>query len=370
MAESCSDGKPSVPSKSIRIASKCFRKGKRMVSFPGFQFSMTFSNSMENHGEDSPTSLPAASHAKGTAQPEGEKAKKIKGICGRTRSVSYAKWHPPSRSWKTCRGFFPLTISAKSLVTWRRAGTMRNGVLYPQRPLVPHISGKGFGFSRGSQGSNIAGVEQFPTPQTSMPMNLRENVVIRNGRIIRKSGWNYGITLVDHVTMWPTPKASRDGISPKTLAMVAAGEAELSLDRAVLMIGTPTSSQRKRTGQYMKGRTPNPAELVAMLPTPTVADTYLHKKMPNSKKGESVYLDETGKPRKRLADGPSASLGLARIVLMEEQVNSDGGILNPDWVEWLMGWPPGWTDLQPLAMDKFQRWLRLHSSYWPAVQEY
>ena len=21
-----------------------------------------------------------------------------------------------------------------------------------------------------------------------------------------------------------------------------------------------------------------------------------------------------------------------------------GGILNPDWVEWLMGWPPGWTD--------------------------
>ena len=21
-----------------------------------------------------------------------------------------------------------------------------------------------------------------------------------------------------------------------------------------------------------------------------------------------------------------------------------GGTLNPDWVEWLMGWPPGWTD--------------------------
>ena len=29
-----------------------------------------------------------------------------------------------------------------------------------------------------------------------------------------------------------------------------------------------------------------------------------------------------------------------------------GGPLNPDWVEWLMGWPIGWTDLKPLAMDK------------------
>jgi len=29
-----------------------------------------------------------------------------------------------------------------------------------------------------------------------------------------------------------------------------------------------------------------------------------------------------------------------------------GGQLNPTWVEWLMGWPLGWTDLKPLAMDK------------------
>ena len=28
------------------------------------------------------------------------------------------------------------------------------------------------------------------------------------------------------------------------------------------------------------------------------------------------------------------------------------GTLNPVWVEWLMGWPLGWTDLKPLGMDK------------------
>jgi len=36
-----------------------------------------------------------------------------------------------------------------------------------------------------------------------------------------------------------------------------------------------------------------------------------------------------------------------------EQVTDIGGKLNPMWVEWLMGWPLGWTDLKPLAMDKF-----------------
>jgi hypothetical protein len=29
-----------------------------------------------------------------------------------------------------------------------------------------------------------------------------------------------------------------------------------------------------------------------------------------------------------------------------------GGNLNPTWVEWLMGWSLGWTDLKPLEMDK------------------
>jgi len=40
-----------------------------------------------------------------------------------------------------------------------------------------------------------------------------------------------------------------------------------------------------------------------------------------------------------------------------------GGPLNPEWVEWLMGWPPEWTDLKPLAMDKFQKWQQEHGDY-------
>jgi DNA (cytosine-5)-methyltransferase 1 len=45
---------------------------------------------------------------------------------------------------------------------------------------------------------------------------------------------------------------------------------------------------------------------------------------------------------------------LSDAVLFEEKKKKmlDGGKLNPNWTEWLMGWPIGWTDLNPLEMDK------------------
>lgn len=43
-----------------------------------------------------------------------------------------------------------------------------------------------------------------------------------------------------------------------------------------------------------------------------------------------------------------------------------GGLLNPEWVEWLMGWPIGWTELKPLATAKYREWLQQHS---PFLQE-
>ena len=40
-----------------------------------------------------------------------------------------------------------------------------------------------------------------------------------------------------------------------------------------------------------------------------------------------------------------------------------GGKINPEWTEWLMGWPHVWTDLRPLAMDKFQSWRQQHGKF-------
>jgi hypothetical protein len=49
--------------------------------------------------------------------------------------------------------------------------------------------------------------------------------------------------------------------------------------------------------------------------------------------------------------GHQAQYSINQAVRDLEQNN--GGKLNPMWVEWLMGWPLGWTDLKPLVMDKF-----------------
>jgi hypothetical protein len=45
-----------------------------------------------------------------------------------------------------------------------------------------------------------------------------------------------------------------------------------------------------------------------------------------------------------------------------------GGLLNPDWTEWLMGWPIGWTELKPLATAKFREWRQQHGTSWAATE--
>jgi hypothetical protein len=50
---------------------------------------------------------------------------------------------------------------------------------------------------------------------------------------------------------------------------------------------------------------------------------------------------------------------LPNAVMMDKN-EAIGGTLNPTWVEWLIGWPLGWTDLKPLEMDRFLQWQQQH----------
>ena len=47
------------------------------------------------------------------------------------------------------------------------------------------------------------------------------------------------------------------------------------------------------------------------------------------------------------------------------RISTDGesGNLNPPWAEWLMGWPPGWTELKPSATDKYRNAQPPHGDY-------
>ena len=69
-------------------------------------------------------------------------------------------------------------------------------------------------------------------------------------------------------------------------------------------------------------------------------------------------LDEYGK---RVTVSQSIMIGaleaLARLGLI---VGHPTGPLHPNYAEWLMGFPIGWTGLQPLETQSYQQWQQKH----------
>jgi hypothetical protein len=45
-----------------------------------------------------------------------------------------------------------------------------------------------------------------------------------------------------------------------------------------------------------------------------------------------------------------------------------GGSLNPEWVEWLMGWPRNWTSLEPVKKADFELWKDSGAQWWADEQ--
>jgi hypothetical protein len=62
-----------------------------------------------------------------------------------------------------------------------------------------------------------------------------------------------------------------------------------------------------------------------------------------------------------LTDRGKSNLGE---VINEKEQMTKTGQLNPAWVEWLMGWPIGWTDLKPLETDKYRNVQQWHSEFY------
>jgi hypothetical protein len=101
---------------------------------------------------------------------------------------------------------------------------------------------------------------------------------------------------------------------------------------------------------------PTPRSCSAMAATITPESAWNENRFPNLETVVGRRMWGTPKAqdsRHAMWDRNKGNLG-------EQVAGLHGGKLNPMWVEWLMGWPLGWTDLKPLETDKFQKWLEQH----------
>jgi hypothetical protein len=238
------------------------------------------------------TSFAAAIHASLSAQQANDEAKKTQDTYGHGSEKPLASYDPDTQSWKmygdTC-----LWGEPQSLEKLPTSGMTRNGVLYQQPVWVP-ITG-------------ATASSSWPTP-TAVTRPMEGNVRLYRAKveagemteeeataILGKSVWEAQGKIP---AMWPTPTTQ---------------EVEHP-DAVINHKGRRVSKDGKNSHSL------GLADAVQRWPTPTAADSYTHA-MKSSQQ----------------TPGSRHSLNLP---------SAAGGQLNPTWVEWLMGFPTGWTDLE------------------------
>lgn len=162
-----------------------------------------------------------------------------------------------------------------------------------------------------------------------------------------------------HAPRSPTQANEKEGTT-QTGSGLMCGESFASLDqsgsfwktcepscpRDIRRYSAKSSPTWPATGLMLRGTCFRLASLVphihgpecSLWPTPTATDSCgrgYHKS------GGRVYL---------------ALPGAIQVAAGKHYQNPDTGKTNPEWVEWLMGWPIGWTDCEQSATESFQTW--------------
>jgi hypothetical protein len=101
-------------------------------------------------------------------------------------------------------------------------------------------------------------------------------------------------------------------------------------------------------------------------PTPTVDGNYNRKGLSkDSGDGLATFVRKLPTPcatdhKTGYPDSPAGRAQRAQRAKPLRDTAAPGGQLNPTWVEWLMGWPLGWTDCAASATARYQPWCASH----------
>lgn len=156
-------------------------------------------------------------------------------------------------------------------------------------------------------------------------------------------------TAANDAGLWPTPNVPNGGRSCAHVtdwrgadgrtAYHNGKNVQVGLEHAAKHWPTPTASLGTKGGRVtprksLEGGTLIEAVSQRAYATPTARDW-------RSGKASQATMERNSRP-------------------LSEQV---GGSLNPTWVEWLMGWPLGWTDLKPLVTDRCRNVQQRHGGF-------
>lgn len=251
--------------------------------------------------------------------------------CGPRWRGSLARWDPAMSLWRTpqCSLLEGLDVFSE---TWPRWGLMHGGecsaLPMPARLTSGNESGswptiRKSDADRGGRGDLLQAVSgnqnshfKFPTP------------TVHGNYQTPKPGTKRGTGLATAVKTWPTPAASKHTRN--------AANAEDLMQANGLSWVPGTKPYSRKTGKPVQTTLAD----AVMWPTPTaVTDS-----------GGAALCKWGGA-------GARAKL---RTMVDDKTLN---GALNPTWVEWLMGWPLGWTDCAVSATDKFRQWFGWHGKH-------
>ena len=258
------------------------------------------------------------SRAKTSAQPAREQVSTAPALdSGAQWPESFARWDRASCSWKTPQCSLLAGLDEWS-ETWPRWGMMRDGECSAQSMPALRISEKEFGL--------------LPTPKAMDSRSAGPGT--KDETLIRRNNSGFGVNLaewaqMDVRKMWPTVRSS-DGERGGRGDLIQAVRGNENTHFRLWQTPVADDAIDRTRGKVNSRGEPKLSAQVKLWPTPTAQDA--------KNNGAPALMERNTKP-----------------------LNAEvGGSLNPTWVEWLMGWPLGWTDCAASATDRYRQWCDSH----------
>jgi hypothetical protein len=210
--------------------------------------------------------------------------------------------------------------------------------------------------------------EKWPSPTVA---DSRASASVTAGGAETRTGYTPGVTLTDAITLWSTPRAT-DGEKGGPNQNFGAGGTPLPAQASQWATPQardhmPPHSPERITAMRAEGHgMRNLNDEAAMWATPTSL-SYGDSHQPGNSRSYNLNMDMARDLYSRLVH-PTYQVG--------EVSSHPRRSLNPLFVEWLMGWPPGWTLLawtdfacSEMELSRFRQRMRSALSSLASPQE-